>query len=83
VGVPRRKSGCLLPEALVNVSDNYNRSKVARIFLKGSGEDWNDYENLVKIKRSPFCLYKMSLIGYFGEHPNKHRGNTEGSLTSA
>jgi len=34
VGVMRRKVYCSLPEALVNVSGNYNRSKVAQ-FLSG------------------------------------------------
>ena len=36
----------LMPEALVNVSDNYNRSKVMLfLFFQGRHEDWNDYNN--------------------------------------
>ena len=36
----------LMPEALVNVSDNYNRSKVMLLLIyQGRHEDWNDYNN--------------------------------------
>ena len=58
-----------LTQALVNVSDNYNRSKVAGVFIyKGAGEDWNDYGLVKQKKRSLFCPAEYPLIGYMLEY---------------
>ena len=44
----------LMPEALVNVSDNYNRSKVMLLLnYQGRYEDWNDY-GLINIKNAAY-----------------------------
>jgi len=43
-----------MPEALVNVSDNYNRSKVMLLLnYQGRYEDWNDY-GLINIKNAAY-----------------------------
>ena len=66
-----------MPEALVNVSDNYNRSKVMLLLIyQGRHEDWNDYNNektlpiLMKIRMSKnFRLYAGKSVDKILKYP--------------
>jgi len=56
----------LMPEALVNVSDNYNRSKVMLFLIyQGRYEDWNDY-GIDKYKKTLLIPIKIGMSKIFG-----------------